>query len=73
MEDDKIPGKFIGDKGVWNGGNASTPMTDGFSTIESLNENAQTMGLTEGKDVEQDALDNQGIVSYVTDRYNNPL
>lgn len=68
---DRVPMKFSSGGGLFLGNDSSTsaPVTDGFSTIESLNENAQTMGLTEGSDIEQEALENQGIVSYVHDRY----
>lgn len=43
--------------------------SDGFMTIENTGGTEETLGLTEGKDIEQEALKYQGIVHYVSERY----
>lgn len=57
---ERIPLKF---------GTTGGSLSDGFATIESINDTSETLSLTEGRDVEQEALDNQGVVAYVKDRY----
>jgi hypothetical protein len=71
MANERTPMKFSNGGGLFMGNvdATSAPVTDGFSTIESLNENAQTMGLTDEKDIDLQALEYQGAVAYVNDRY----